>query len=57
MLSGFFCLKHSITIAEQEKLHTESMKFYGRYPLKKIPSDYGEMVIKYSGAVRVPTIK
>jgi hypothetical protein len=24
MLSGFFCLKHSVAIAEQKKLHIES---------------------------------
>ena len=57
MHSGFFRFKHSVTIAEQEKLHMED--FWGpsgNHPLKKIPSDHGDMVTRYDVARRVQTI-
>jgi hypothetical protein len=44
MHSGFFCLKHSYPIAEQEKLHFHRRDSYGSHPLKKIPSDRDDTV-------------
>jgi hypothetical protein len=56
MHSGFFHLKNnSFNIAEQKNFIKKVI--YDSYPLKKIPSDHGEMVTKYAGAGRVQTIK
>jgi hypothetical protein len=48
--SGFFHLKHSDTIDEQ-KNYTLKISA-GDHPLKKIPSDHGNMITRYDAAGR-----
>jgi hypothetical protein len=55
MHSGFFRLKHSLTIAEHKNSIWKISA--GDHPLKKFPSDHGEMITKYAGAGRVQTKK
>jgi hypothetical protein len=52
----FFCLKYSVTIVEQKKNSIWKVS-YGSHPLKKFPSDHGEMVTRNAGPGRVQTIK
>jgi hypothetical protein len=55
MHSDFFRLKHSVTIAEQEKFHIEGF-LWRPSSKKKIPSDHDHLVTRYAGAGRVQTI-
>ena len=55
ILSGFFRLKNSVTIAEHNKLHPNG--FLRKPSLIKIPSDHDDMHPRDTGLRRVETSK
>jgi hypothetical protein len=57
MHSGFFRLKHSYTIAEQEKLHIEGFLWQPSSKKKSQMTIHGDIVTRYADAGWVQTIK